>query len=217
MTTPIQTNPAYNEDAVFQPGTGAVYWAPRGTEGPTNAQLSNWATGDRTADIGEWSPLGYTSVDTLPGLNSETEGGEKMGVWENPDFRMSAITTTESVSVSPVQWSEIPIKHRFGNGATIDTSTGVVHVPSVYVAAEVSILVIILDGDRHLGLLYPRTSSAPDDNLELDPEQFSTLPVRYNVLQEPGNPDKFQIIAQHFITGDDGDTPEDDPEEDPEA
>ena len=199
MTTPVTS--AYNADAVFQPGHGAVYYAPVGTEAPTNEALNQWATGDRTANIGEWTPLGYTSVETLPGLNSETEGGEKMGVWENDSFRMSSITTTESVSVSPVQWSEIPIKHRFGAGATIDTATGVAHVPSVYVAAEVAILVIILDGDRHLGLEYPRTSSAPDDNLELDPENFSALPVRYNVLQAPGNPDKFRIIAEHLRGG----------------
>lgn len=198
MTTPIPTTSPYNADAVFQPGHGAVYWAEVGTTPPTNDDLHNWATGDRTANIGSWAPLGYTSVETLPGLNSETEGGEKMGVWENDSFRMSAITTAESVSVSPVQWTEIPIKHRFGQGATIDRETGVAHIPAVYVAAEVAILVIILDGDRHLGLLYPKTSSAPDDNLELDPEQFSTLPVRYNVLQEPGNPDKFNIIAEHL-------------------
>lgn len=213
MTTPISA--AYVDDAVFQPGHGAVYYAEVGATAPTNAELHTWATGDRTANIGDWTPLGYTSVETLPGLNSDTEGGEKMGVWENDSFRMSSITSTESVSVSPVQWSEIPIKHRFGAGATVDATTGVAHIPSVYVAAEVAILVIILDGDRHLGLLYPRTSSAPDDNLELDPEQFAALPVRYNVLQQPGNPDKFNIIAQHLQTetgGDDGDVLDPEPE-----
>lgn len=191
-------DPIYNADAVFQPGHGAVYFAPVGTEAPTNAALKNWATGDRTAAIGKWTPLGYTSVEDLPAINSDTEGGEKMGVWENDAFRMSAITSTESVSVSPVQWTEIPLQHRFGKGVSVDPATGVAHVPSTYVAVEVAILVIILDGDRHLALEYLRTSSAPDDNLELDPEQFAALPVKYNVLQAAGETDKFRIIAEHL-------------------
>ena len=193
-------DPIYNADAVFQPGHGAVYFAEVGTTAPTNAELANWATGDRTAAIGEWRPLGYTSVEDLPAINSDTEGGEKMGVWENDAFRMSAITSTESISVSPVQWTEIPLQHRFGAGVTVDPATGVAHVPSVYKAVEVAILVIILDGDRHMALEYLRTSSAPDDNLELDPEQFAALPVKYNVLQAPGEPDKFRIIASHLKT-----------------
>lgn len=197
-------DPIYNADAVFQPGHGAVYYAPVGTEAPTNEALHNWATGDRTAAIGDWKPLGYTSVEDLPAINSDTEGGEKMGVWENDAFRMSAITSTESVSVSPVQWTEIPLKHRFGAGVTVDPATGVAHVPAVYTAVEVAILVIILDGDRHLGLEYLRTSSAPDDNLELDPEQFASLPVKYNVLQASGEPDKFRIIASHLQAEDSG-------------
>lgn len=191
-------DPIYNADAVFQPGHGAVYFAPVGTKAPTNEELKNWATGDRTAAIGSWRPLGYTSVEDLPAINSDTEGGEKMGVWENDAFRMSAITSTESISVSPVQWTEVPLQHRFGKGVTVDGDTGVAHVPSVYVAVEVAILVIILDGDRYIGLEYLRTSSAPADNLELDPEKFASLPVKYNVLQASGEPDKFRIIADHL-------------------
>lgn len=204
---PEITYSAYQDNAVFQPGTGGVFFADPGTEAPTLAELASWLTGDRTQSIGSnWSPLGYTSLDELPGIGSETEGGEKQGVWENPDFRMSPITSTDTVSVKPVQWTEVPLSHRFGAGVKWDKALGKVSVPKVYTPVEVALLVLILDGDRPLGLHYYRAASAPDGDLELDPEQFATLPVKYTVLSQPGVADKMTILGYHLQTADaDGD------------
>lgn len=205
--------PDYQANAVFQPGTGGVFYAPVGTEPPTLAGLRTWIETNRTAPIpsgegeGElWRPLGYTSIDELPGLGSETEGGEKMGVWENPDFRVSSITTTDTVSVRPVQWSAVPISHRFGAGARWDQETGRISVPGTYQSVEVAIMVVILDGARPLVLHYYSAASQPDGDLEPDRESFLALPVRYTVLQAEGKSSKFNILGYHLQTADgDGD------------
>ena len=197
----------YQDDAVFQPGTGGVFYADPGTEPPTLAELRTWVESGRTGNIGaDWTPIGYTSLDELPGMTSETEGGEKLGVWENPDFRMSPITTADAVTVKPVQWSPIPLSHRFGKGASHDGATGRVVIPNTYAAVEVAILVVILDGDNPLGIHYYRTSTSPDGDLELDRENYAALPVKYSVLSMMGKTGKGHIVAFNLQTQDtDGD------------
>lgn len=225
MTVPI-TTPDYQASAVFQPGTGGVFYAPVGTEPPTLAALRTWVEGNRTQPIPastdgggvDWRPIGYTAIDSLPGIGSETEGGEKMGVWENPDFRVSQITSNDTVSVTPVQWSMVPITHRFGAGAKWDTATGRISVPGTYQPVEVAIMVVILDGARPLVLHYYSASSAPDGDLEPDREAFLGLPIRYTVLQAEGKNSKVNILGYHLQTADadddgiqdvlDDDTPE---------
>lgn len=209
MTAPNQT-PDYQANAVFQPGTGGVFYAPVGTEPPALEELRTWVEGDRTQPIQAagaavpWRPIGYTAIDSLPGIGSETEGGEKMGVWENPDFRVSQITTTDTVTVTPVQWSPVPISHRFGAGARLDAATGRISVPGTYQSVEVAIMVVILDGDRPLVLHYYSASSAPEGDLEPDREAFLGLPIRYTVLQAEGKNSKVNILGYHLQTSSQG-------------
>lgn len=197
MTSPTAPS-AYVDEAVFQPGTGGVFISEVGHEPPTIAELTSWISGDRTLPIGDWTPIGYTSVEDLPALGTETEGGEKMGVWENADFRMTPVTTTDTVSVKPVQWSEIPLTHRFGAGTTVDRSKGTAYVRATYIPVEVAIMVLILDGDKPLAISYYRAASSPDGDLELDRESYAALPIKYTVLGVTGNPNKMAITAYHL-------------------
>ena len=194
----------YQADAVFQPGVGGVFYNEVGTEPPTLDEIKTWlTTGDRRAPIGTaWTGLGYTSIEDLPGIDSETEGGEKMGVWEDPDFRVSPITSTDTVTVKPVQWSPVPIKHRFGAGATLDGARGLIKVPKVYTPVEVALMVLFLDGDRPLIVHYYRVSSSPDGGLEPDREQFLAMPIKYTVLGAQGKSESMNIIGFHLQTTD---------------
>lgn len=198
------TLPDYQPEAVFQPGVGGVFYNDVGTEPPTLEEVKAWLTGgDRRAAIGTgWKGLGYTSIEDLPGIDSETEGGEKMGVWEDPDFRVSPITSTDTVTVQPVQWSPVPIKHRFGAGATLDGDKGLIRVPKVYTPVEVALIVLFLDGDRPLIVHYYRTSSSPDGGIEPDREQFLAMPIKYTVLGAQGKADGMNILGFHLQTKD---------------
>lgn len=202
------TGPAYVDNAVFQPGTGGVFSAPVGTNAPTLEDISNWITGDRTKAIGEWEPIGYTSLETLPGIGTETEGGEKKGVWENPDFRVTPITSTDTVKVQPVQWSPVPLSHRFGANVTIDPATGQVDVPSTFTSVETAIMVVFMDGDTPLVLVYYRTSASPDGDIEPDPENYMTIPVKYTVLSVTGSNRKMSILAYHLRDKDNDNQPD---------
>lgn len=196
--------PDYQADAVFQPGVGGVFYNEVGTEPPSLEEVKAWLTGgDRRAEIGTgWKGLGYTSIEDLPGIDSETEGGEKMGVWEDPDFRVSPITSTDTVTVQPVQWSPVPIKHRFGAGATLDGDKGIIRVPKVYTPVEVALIVLFLDGDRPLIVHYYRASSSPDGGIEPDREQFLAMPIKYTILGAQGKAESMNILAFHLQTKD---------------
>lgn len=201
-------NTGYQRDAVFQPGTGGVYIAPVGTMPPTLENIKTWLdSANRTDNIGEdWAPIGYTSIEDLPGLEADTEGGEKMGVFEDSSFRVSAITSTDTVLVKPVQWTEIPIKHRFGARATLDGKTGMISIPKDYVPVECAILVVFVDQGVPLCIYNGRVSSAPDGGIEADREQFLAMPIKYTVLSAPGNLPYMAIIGFHLQTIDtDGD------------
>lgn len=199
----------YQADAVFQPGVGGVFYNEVGAEPPSLEEVKEWLTeGDRREPIGKgWRGLGYTSVDELPGIDSETEGGEKMGVWEDPDFRVSPITTTDTVTVQPVQWSPIPIQHRFGAGAELDKAKGLIRVPKAYTPVEVALIVLFLDGDRPLLVHYYRASSSPDGGLEPDRDSFMALPIKYTILSDQGKASRMSILGFHLQESSGSNTP----------
>ncbi len=186
----------YKDEAVLIPGKGAVLIAPVDTDAPTSDELEQWVSGGATGPLGAFLPLGYTSEDELPAFETDTDGGERKGAWENSSLRMTPTKITESVSVTPIQWTEEPLKHRFGPG-TIEDTKGHFVMPRVYTSSRVALLVVLLDGSEAFGIHYFRTETAPNDSLELDPEKFAGLPVKYSVLvsTEKG---KGTIIASHF-------------------
>lgn len=186
----------YDDAAVFIPGRGAVLIAPEGTDAPTADELTQWVKKGETGALGSFLPLGYTSEDELPAFEADTDGGERKGAWENDSLRMTPTKITESVKVTPIQWSEVPLKHRFGPG-TIEGTKGQFVMPRVYTSTKVALLVVIVDGDSAIGIHYFKTETAPNDSLELDPEKFAGLPVKYSVLvsTEKG---KGTIVAAHL-------------------
>lgn len=179
-------NNYYRDDAVFIAGRGAVLIGQVGAEAPELDEVEQWITAGAVGTLGDFHPLGYTSLDDLPELGSDTEGGEKKGSWENDSLRLTRVTSTDTITVRPIQWSEEPLRHRFGPG-TVEKN-GYFQVPGVYTSSEVSMLVIIIDGGDFLVLHWPKVASSPEDSIELDSEEFAAIPVKYTVLTMPGKP-----------------------------
>lgn len=206
MSTPIQY-PAYQPDAVFQPGRGGVFIAPEGTEPPTLAQFRTYLEGnDTSAELGEWRTIGYTSADELPQVSTETEGGETMAVWEDPAFRQSAITSTESVVVTPVQWGLETARRRYGKGATLDGETGRIVKPATYEPVEEALLVVYMDGSRFLANHFWRAATAPEGEIKAETDSFMGAPIKYTPLTMQGKPGKGYLVGYHLQTADaDGD------------
>lgn len=174
----------YKDDAVFIPGRGAVLIANAGTAPPELSAIQTWIGAGAKGVLGEFHPLGHTSEDELPSIEADVEGGEKKGSWENPSLRTTATKVTETITVTPIQWSEEPMKHRFGPGTV--NSKGYFEVPDVYTATEVAMLAIIMDGNDFLVFHFAKVASAPEGGIELDPESFAGMPVKYTILTMTG-------------------------------
>ena len=176
----------YQDNAVFLPGRGAVLIAEPMAGVPAMADIESWISGGATGNIPSgsktYTPIGHTSLDELPKIDSDTEGGEVKGSWENPALRQTSTTTTDSITVTPIQWTEEALKHRFGADGSVDAETGTFTIPKIYRASEVSLMVIILDSQGPLVLQYNRAVSAPDGGIEPDVENFLGIPTKYTIL-----------------------------------
>lgn len=190
---------AYNDSAVFLPGDGRVFTAPVGTAAPTYQALKTFVQGGMTGTLTGWEPIGYTSLDSLPSFESDTEGGDVLGVFENKQFRTSAITINETIKVTHVQWSEVPMKHRFGGAGSVKAADGTFATPDTYTGTECALLVLLVDGNEPMGFTYARVVSAPDDSVEVDTEKFLGMPVKYTVLKATGKP-RLTITAKGLTT-----------------
>lgn len=196
---------AYNDNAVFIPGKGAVLVGEVGATRPTWDAVKQWVDDGAVGDLGAYHPLGHTSIEDLPSFDSDTEGGEVKGSWENSALRTTRTTVTESVTVQPIQWTPEPLAHRFGPG-TVVNSDGAYEVPGVYTSTDVSLLLIVVDGVSPLAFHIGKTSTSPDESLEFDSENFLALPIKYTILVEQGQP-KFSILAENLKTATEGSAP----------
>lgn len=187
----------YIDEAVYLPGRGAVYKAAEGTEPPTMSDLEAWLAAGREGDIGAaWSTIGYTSIDELPALSSETEGGEPLAVWERAQFRPSQVTEVTSMTVSPVQWDLETAKRRWGAGATLDAETGRIKLPTSYTPVTEAFMVIFVDGDRLLALHFYKAATSPEGDISPDPENFLAQPFKYTVLDHASG--RGSILGTHL-------------------
>lgn len=201
------TLPAYQDSAVLMPDHGAVYVAAPGTEPPTLDAIQQWIATGRDGDIaGGWKPIGYTSLDEMPAISAEIEGGKTAGSWENHKLRTTAVTCSESIVVSPIQWSEEPIRRRWGAGAKLDGATGRILRPDTYEAVEDAVLVLFVSGTQVLGLHWWKGASAPEGEIKPSEEAFMALPFKYTFLTMPGKEGAGFILGAHLETKDtDGD------------
>ena len=189
---------AYVDQAVFMPERGAVLIAPVGTAAPDNAAVQSWIAAGATDKLGDFVPIGYTSLDDLPKLDQDTDGGEKMGAWENDALRISKVTIDQSWTVTPIQWTETALSHYFGKG-TVDGATGAFAVPASYTSSEVAILVVVISGSDFLAFHTAKAATQPGDAIEFDPEKFAGMPIKYTILAITGQP-KMTIFSDTLVT-----------------
>lgn len=184
---------ALKDNATFIPGHGDVLAATPGTETPTADAIQKWIEDGATGKLGGFESIGHTSLDELPGMESEQEGGENKGSWQNPNLRTTPITITDSITVTGIQWTQEQLDYRFGKG-TINTANGIFDAPDIYTATERSLLVVARDGANFIAFHYPRVTSRPEGNIEFSSDDFMGLPIRYDVLKATGKP-KLRIIS----------------------
>lgn len=166
---------ALNDGSVIIPGQGFIYLAPTSTAVPANL----------VTPASPWDSLGHTSRDD--GLTITRDGGdtETLGTWQNSALRERRDPTTFAITMFAHQVDNTILSLYFGGG---DTSVaGKFGVTSTTGSVEKALYVRIVDGANELGLYIPKVSIGPEDDVEVDAENFLSFPLRAGVLQVTGS------------------------------
>ncbi|RZS39150.1 hypothetical protein EV193_104366 [Herbihabitans rhizosphaerae] len=164
---------ALNDDAVLIPGTGHIYLAPVNTVEPVAP----------TAPTTPWVEVGHTSLEE--GLSISREGGdpEVKGTWQSTALRERREPTVWSIGFQVHQVDRENLGLFFGAGTVTAGRFGVSANPT---PTEHALYVRMVDGANEIGLWIPKVSLFANDDVEVDPENFLSFPVRATVLSVTG-------------------------------
>lgn len=166
---------ALNDNAVVIPGTGRVYFAPPGTERPTDIDEPGYP----------WEDIGHTSSDNNFKITKDGGDSNILGTWQNPALRERRDPVTFALTFNLLQISNEVLSLYFGGGDV--TEAGVFGVNTTPSAQERALFVVVVDGDVSVPLYAPKVSVASDDDVEADVEKFLEFPVRATILGVTGS------------------------------
>lgn len=189
---------AYSATATPVLDRGFILTAPVGTTAPSQTEIAKWLT-DTTKSVGAFNGSGYTSADNPPEFDTETEGGDILAVFEDPQFKQSSITQVDKINVNYVQWTEAPLKMWRGAETTFDAGSGRMVMPDSYTGIEQAALFIFKGtGEEFIALNFPRTVSAPNGSPTFEIGKLMELPITLTVLSAPGKP-KGEVVMSAGI------------------
>lgn len=174
-----------NPESVVIPGRGIVMMT---TSGPIKTQSLNLDTIKKylpgaSGSIGTDTivPIGYTSLDDLPVIEPDVSGGEKVGVWENPNLRHTPIEIDWSLTVNVVSWNKTTAKLYFGGASTAGASNFVA-IPGTFKQDPQSLIVGFKETDeRWLGFCFYKCVSQPAGEISASSDGFMTMPVKFTI------------------------------------
>ena len=184
----------YRDDNIIA-DRGYVLVATAGTAAPTIQDIQTWIDGGATGKLGSYTTVGHTSAESLPSVESETEGGEYKASWQNPQLRTTPTVTTSTISVALLQWGEQQLKQRYGSGK-FDKASGTFEAPIDYTHEPVALLVIYGDKvNKFLAMHYEKVQPSPGDSIEFSTEDFAEIGIVYKPLRADGSNKLFSIIS----------------------
>ncbi|WP_052422508.1 IPT/TIG domain-containing protein [Nonomuraea candida] len=173
--------PTYlTKDPVLVPATGYVFVAPEGTPKPTlPLDIRNLRTLRESVGI-SWASIGNTSLEN--GISHESEGDEAevLGTWQNPALRTTTPPKIYTVTLALADFTIETYKLYYGGGTVSPDGSFV--IPSVPAATTKAMLIVAVDGDRHVVEYYERVSLIGAEGVAYDPAALSEMPVKATIL-----------------------------------
>lgn len=173
--------PTYlSKDPVLVPNTGYIFVAPEGTPKPTlPLDIRNLRTLRESVGV-SWASIGNTSLEN--GVNHESEGddAEVLGTWQNPALRTTNPTKIYTVTLALADYTVETYKLYYGGGSLATDGSFV--IPSVPAATTKAMLIVAVDGDRHVVEYYERVSMIGAEGTTYDPAALSEMPVKATIL-----------------------------------
>ncbi|WP_371784697.1 phage tail tube protein [Streptosporangium subroseum] len=173
--------PTYlTKDPVLVPNTGYVFVAPEGTPKPVlPLDILNLRT-LRESVGSAWASIGNTSLENGIVHESEGDDAEVLGTWQNPALRTTNPPKIYTVTLSLADFGLETYKLYYGGGGV--AADGSFIIPSVPSSTTKAMLIVAVDGDRHVVEYYERVSLIGSDGVTYDPAALSEMPVKATIL-----------------------------------
>jgi hypothetical protein len=178
---------ALNPDNVRVGNTGAIYVAPKGTDGPADAD-AEWP--------GTFVELGAVSPD---GVNENySDDSTDLRIWQNGMTVRTVVTgSTATVSFTLVE-TKTDVLELFHKGSVVDEDTGIIHVIGGAISDPRTFGIDVIDGDEVVRLLihngeittrgqvpyangslvaYPVTVTCQPVQIEVDEDDFQPVVI----------------------------------------
>lgn len=168
------------KDPVLVPGTGYVFVAPEGTPKPTlPLDIRNFKTLQQSVGA-IWQSIGNTSLEN--GVSREAEGDdpEVLGTWQNPSLRTTSPPRQYTVTLSLSDFTIETYRLYYGGG---DIATdGSFIIPSIPTPQTRAMLIVAVDGDKHVVEYFERVSITGGEGVSYDPSSLAEMQVVATVL-----------------------------------
>ncbi|MFI6319750.1 hypothetical protein ACIBG8_19605 [Nonomuraea sp. NPDC050556] len=173
--------PTYlTKDPVLVPNTGYIFVAPEGTPKPTlPLDIRNLRTLRETVGF-PWASIGNTSLENGVGHETEGDDAEVLGTWQNPSLRTTNPPKVYTVTLALADFTIDTYKLYYGGGTV--TADGSFQIPSVPAASTKAMLIVAVDGDRHVVEYYERVSLIGAEGVTFDPSALTEMPVKATIL-----------------------------------
>jgi hypothetical protein len=169
---------------------GDLYLAPLGTGAPADTILD-----DQTAlETAGWVHAGWLdedgpSTDGFDGDNSKHYGWNRV-----QPIRSITRVTEPSLEVGLLQWNVENLQLYFP-GSTYDAPSRTLSIPNAGNPTEQELLIVVADGDRHIGMWVARTTARGSDAIEFPGDGLSSIPVTFDILAAEDADDFVSIIG----------------------
>jgi hypothetical protein len=173
--------PTYlTKDPVLVPNTGYIFVAPEGTPKPT---LPLDIRTERTLrdSVGvSWESIGNTSLENGISHDSEGDDPEVLGTWQKPALRTTNPPKIYTLTLALSDFTVATYRLYYGGGDV--AADGSFIIPSVPASQTKALLVVAVDGDRHVVEYYERVSLIGAEGVTYDPAALTEMPVTATIL-----------------------------------
>src|SRR5690606_32518784 len=163
------------KDPVLVAGTGYVFVAPEATPKPElPLDIRNMRTLREYAGA-SWQSIGHTSLDN--GISREVEGDEPevIGTWQNPRPRTNTPRWQNKVTISLSDFTAETYQLFYGGGEVAEDGSFI--IPAVPTPQTRAMLIVAVDGDKHVVEYFERVSIIGGEGVSYDPSSLAEMQV----------------------------------------
>lgn len=168
---------ALNSGAIILPGRGTVFYGPPDTAPPTVTQL---ATISPAAPPTGMVCLGHTSRENAVAYSKDGGEATQQGSWWDDAIVTTYDPVNWSLAVNSLQVDADTLGLAFGGG-TLDATLGTYDFGNV-TPVDKSLLVMMVDGAKRLGVYHPNTSISLGDAPEVAVDSFFEIQLLAQLL-----------------------------------